>query len=302
MTQMKTTLLSILILTLISCDATTKEFLGTSWIVSELTENDTNVPVTNDVILTIKSTSEFTLKLDKNNCFGTYTITGNKNIKLSNLGCTEMCCDSDFSIAVSNALYNVTKVNFEKERATLSGDNVKIKFKKYEVVTNRIKMMNDNERFVKEDKTRGTDGTDIGLITKPTGNQQSNTSLPKGEAITLYKSPCKGSCEEYTMMLYADGTVLYTGRFNAEIQGKHVVKLTTGKSKQLFTEFEQANFGNYQDKYDNERIMDLQNTYLTYKGKKIHIRDKYSAPDALKVLLEKVEERAAAVLLELKKK
>ena len=301
---MKTTILSILVLTLISCDATTKEFIGTSWKVTELTENDTTIKAANDVILTIKSATEFTLKLDKNNCFGTYTITGNNKIKLSNLGCTEMCCDSGFSIAVSNALYNVTTVNFEKEKATLSGNDVTIQFEKYEISQEaKQPITKEVGEFTKGEKTRNQGTTDIGLIEKPDENQiHTNTNTtPKGESITLYKSPCKGTCEEYTMILYEDGTVYYTGRFNAEVQGKHVVKLTAGKSKQLFTEFEQANFANYQDKYDNERIMDLQNTYLTYKGKKIHIRDKYSAPEELKVLLAKVEAQALQVLKQLKK-
>lgn len=298
---MKTTLLSILVLTLISCDASTKEFIGTSWVVNELTENDSNIPVTNDVILTIKSATEFTLKLDKNNCFGTYTITGNGSIKLSDLGCTEMCCDSEFSMAVSQALYKVSKIKFDKDRATLSGDDVKIEFKKYEATTNKIKN-NGNEMFVKDEKAPVTDGTSIGLITKPDGNQQqNNASLPKGESITLYKSPCKGTCEEFTMIMYADGTVYYTGRFNAEVQGKHTVKLTPSKSESLIKQFEEVNFASFQDKYDDERIMDIQNTYLTYKGKKIEIRYIHNAPEKLKALLAKVEERAAEVLNELKK-
>lgn len=297
---MKTTLLSILVLTLISCDASTKEFIGTSWVVSDLTENDNKISVTNDVILTIKSATEFTLKLDKNNCFGTYTISGNGDIKLSDLGCTEMCCDSEFSMAVSQALYKVSKIKFDQDRATLSGDDVKIEFKKYEATTNKIKN-NDDKMFVKDEKAPVTDGTSIGLITKPDGNQQNNAGLPKGESITLYKSPCKGTCEEFTMIMYADGTVYYTGRFNAEVQGKHTVKLTPGKSESLFKEFKEVNFASFQDKYDDERIMDIQNTYLTYKGKKIEIRYIHNAPEKLKALLAKVEERAAEVLKELKK-
>lgn len=300
---MKTTLLSILVLTLISCDASTKEFIGTSWVVSELIENDKNNPVTNDVILTIKSDTEFTLKLDKNNCFGTYTISGNGNIKLSNLGCTEMCCDSEFSMAVSQALYKVSKIKLNKDNVILSGTNITIKFKKYKETTSEGKKMNEGDKmFVKDEKSPATDGSSIGLITKPDGNQKDNVSLPKGESITLYKSPCKGTCEEFTMIMYADGTVYYTGRFNAEIEGKHVVKLTPSKTKSLFKQFDEVNFASFQDKYDDERIMDIQNTHLTYKGKKIEIRYQPNAPEKLKALLAKVEEMAADVLKELKGK
>jgi len=299
---MKTTLLSILVLTLISCDASTKEFIGSSWKVTDLNTQVKSVTVTNDVILTVKSATEFTLKLDKNNCFGTYTITGNNKIKLNNLSCTEMCCDSDFSMAVSRALYKVSTIDLNKDKVTLSGDNVTIKFVKYDAALQGKKpMTKEVGKFTKEG-TRSTSVTkDVGKFEKPVGNESSTTMTPKGDFITLYKSPCKGTCEEYTMLMYADGTVVYTGKFNAQVQGKHSVQLTASKSKSLFNEFENANFSNFQDKYDNERIMDLQNTYLTYKGKKVHIRDKYAAPKELRALLEKVEAQAKEALDKLKK-
>lgn len=301
---MKTTLLSILLLTLISCDASSKEFIGTSWKVTDLNNKGKSVAVTNDVILTIKSDTEFTLKLDKNNCFGTYAITEKNTIKLSALGCTEMCCDSDFSMAVTSALYEVSTINLKKDKVTLSGDNTQIKFEKYEIEKSRIKMMNTDENvFIKPEKIPTPETTDVGRFEKPTTTEGSvNTTKPKGDFITLYKSPCKGTCEEFTMLIYEDGTVIYTGKHNAKVQGKHMVKLAGSKSKSLFKEFEQADFKSFEAKYDNERIMDLQNTYLTYKGKKIHIRYKNAAPKKLRVLLEKVENQANEALEKLKKK
>ncbi|MBC8754496.1 META domain-containing protein [Kordia sp. YSTF-M3] len=300
---MKTTILSILVLTLISCDASTKDLIGTSWKVSELNQDGKKMAVTNDVILTIRSATEFSLKLDKNSCVGIYEITGKNSIKLGNLGCTELCCDSDFSMAVTNALYKVSTINFEKERATLSGDDVKIKFKKYEVVSNRIQMMIEDEKLItKQEKIPTKETTDVGLFVKPTEGQQTKGTIPEGDFITLYKSPCKGTCEEFTMVMYADGTVVYTGKFNAEIQGKHTVKLAKSESEALFSLFEQSNFTNFAAKYDDATIMDIQNTYLTYKGKKIHIRYKPNAPVELQALLEKVEQKAKEVLVQLKKK
>lgn len=300
---MKTTILSILVLTLISCDASTKEFIGSSWKVTELKINGTVIKTTNDVILTVNSETNFSLKLDINNCFGTYTITGKSEIKLGTIGCTEMCCDSDFSKAVVNALYKVSKINLNKDRVTLSSDAVEIKFERYKVLPKTAsKEMNTGEKFVKGGK-RGTEvTTNVGKFENPNETKGMADGVPKGEFIELYKSPCKGNCEEFTMKLYEDGTVYYTGKFNAQVQGNHSVKLMASKSKSLFKEFEQSNFMSFQGKYDNERIMDLQNTYLTYKGKKIHIRDKYSAPKELKELLEKVEAQAKEALDKLKKK
>lgn len=298
---MRTIVLSILVLTLISCDATTKEFIGTSWVVSQLEEKGNNIPVTNDVILTIKSDTEFTLKLDKNNCFGAYTISNGGNIKLSSLGCTEMCCDSKFSVAVTNALYKVSKIKLNKNHAIMSGDAIKIKFKQIEVAKGNMKETNNNTKIIKNGEFTRVDSYPIDVTTKPQNDTTTSVNVPKGETITLYKSPCKGTCEEFTMVMYEDGTVYYTGKFNAKIQGKHTVKLTPKESKNLFKQFEEANYTSFKDSYDDKLIMDIQNTYLTYKGKKIEIRYKPNAPKALKTLLEKVEKIASEVLTELKK-
>ncbi|WP_298519417.1 DUF6438 domain-containing protein [uncultured Kordia sp.] len=299
---MKTTLLSILVLTLISCDASTKELIGSSWKVTELKTNGTIAKTTNDVILTIKSETDFSLQLDKNNCFGTYAITGKNNIKLESIGCTEMCCDSDFSMAVVNALYKVSNINLNKDRVSLSSDEVEIKFLKVKTSSeNQSKTMNTNEKLSGKEKIPTEETTNVGMFENPDKTQNASDDVPKGDYIELYKSPCKGNCEEFTMKFYEDGTVYYTGKFNAQVQGKHSVKLTTSKSKSLFQDFEQSNFSSYQDKYDDEKIMDIQNTYLTYKGKKIHIRYKYNAPKELQALLEKVEAQAKEALEKLKK-
>jgi heat shock protein HslJ len=298
---MKKILVCILVLTLIICDATTKEFIETSWKVTELTENGKTIDVAHDVILTIKSATEFTLQLDKNSCFGTYTITGSNKMQLSDLSCTEMCCDSDFSMAVSKALYKVGKVKFDKEYATLSGDDIKIKFKKQDpLLKAKQPMGKEVGKYTKGGKITTNETTDIGLITKPSDDQlQYGNGISNSDAITLYKSPCKGPCQEFTLVLYKDGTVVYDGKFNAKLQGRKLLKVDRSEFDELFSKFEQSSFTNFSAKYDDETIMDIQNTYLTYKGKKIHIRYPPNAPDALISLLKRVEEKAEEILKQL---
>ncbi len=48
-------------------------------------------------ILEFISDTTYTLKLDVNNCFGNYEIINSGNIKMNPMGCTEICCDSDFA-------------------------------------------------------------------------------------------------------------------------------------------------------------------------------------------------------------
>ena len=48
-------------------------------------------------ILEFTSDTTYTLKLDVNNCGGHYEIVNNGNINISTMGCTKICCDSDFA-------------------------------------------------------------------------------------------------------------------------------------------------------------------------------------------------------------
>lgn len=298
---MKTTLLTILVFTLISCDAASEEFVGSSWKVMKLKTNGTSVDVTNDVILKVNSDTDFSLKLDTNNCFGTYAITGKTEIKLAGIACTEMCCDSEFSQAVVKALHQVSKIKLKEEYATLSSDEVEITFKRIEDSSeSKEKAMSTEKAFTQKEKESTEATTNVGKFEKPDVTQATNNTVPKGLPIELYKSPCKGTCEEFYMKFYEDGTVLYTGKYNAQVQGKRAVQISPSKSTSLFTAFEQSNFMNFLGKYDDPRIMDIQNTYLTYNGKKIEIRFQSEAPKELQALLEKVEAQAQEVLQKLK--
>ncbi|PTX62869.1 META domain-containing protein [Kordia periserrulae] len=299
---MKTIVLSILVLTLVSCDASTKEFVGSSWKVTELKVNGTTVSVTNAVILTVTSESDFTLKLDANSCFGTYTITGESNIQLGEMACTEMCCDSEFSSAVVSALRKVSNIKQYKKSVQLFSDDVQITFEKIKPLEKPSNMTSERKQaYTKSEKIPTEETTNVGKFENPNATKTTDAVQPEGDYIELYKSPCKGTCEEFTMKFYEDGTVQYVGKYNAKVQGTHTVQLAQNKSQSIFKEFEQSNFQDFKELYDEPMIMDLQNTYVTYKGKKVHIRYKVNAPKKLQTLLEKLEAQADEVLETLKK-
>ena len=50
----------------------------------------------NIYILDFTSDTTYTLHLDVNSCLGVYSIIKNGNIAIEPMGCTEMCCDSEF--------------------------------------------------------------------------------------------------------------------------------------------------------------------------------------------------------------
>ena len=60
-------------------------------------------------VLEFESDTTYTLRLDVNTCFGYYEIINNGNIKIGLMGCTEVCCDSDFAEDLSQLFPKMTE-------------------------------------------------------------------------------------------------------------------------------------------------------------------------------------------------
>lgn len=60
-------------------------------------------------VLEFTSDTTYTLILDVNICFGYYEIINNGDIKISTIGCTEVCCDSDFAEDLSQLFPKMTE-------------------------------------------------------------------------------------------------------------------------------------------------------------------------------------------------
>lgn len=59
-------------------------------------------------ILSFTSENTYTINLDVNNCFGDYDITSNGNIEIGLMGCTQICCDSEFAQDLAQLLPKMT--------------------------------------------------------------------------------------------------------------------------------------------------------------------------------------------------
>jgi len=60
-------------------------------------------------ILSFTSENTYAINLDVNNCFGDYDITSDGNIDFGLMGCTEICCDSEFAQNLSQLFPKMTK-------------------------------------------------------------------------------------------------------------------------------------------------------------------------------------------------
>jgi len=60
-------------------------------------------------ILEFTSDTTYSFIFNVNDCFGHYEIISSGNIKVDAMGCTQMCCDSDFAVQLSQLFPKMSK-------------------------------------------------------------------------------------------------------------------------------------------------------------------------------------------------
>lgn len=60
------------------------------------------------------------INLDANNCIGNFALTGEDKIEIMLTGCTEICCDSDFSVKIQEMLSQVKNYSIEQNKLKLN--------------------------------------------------------------------------------------------------------------------------------------------------------------------------------------
>ena len=108
MKQRKFTILiiiSLFLLIFISCEKEdiNIDIMSNSWELVKMKKQGENsyIKANETYILKFTSDTTYTLNLDVNNCGGHYEILNSGNIDISAMGCTEICCDSEFSVDLS---------------------------------------------------------------------------------------------------------------------------------------------------------------------------------------------------------
>ncbi|HET6558677.1 MAG TPA: META domain-containing protein [Prolixibacteraceae bacterium] len=71
------------------------------------------------VLLTFKRDGSYHLRLDVNSCMGSYETGDSASIHIESAGCTKMCCDSPFSVKLSEMLTKVTSYQIEDDTLQL---------------------------------------------------------------------------------------------------------------------------------------------------------------------------------------
>lgn len=74
----------------------------------------------NNPTIEFKSEGGCAIRLDINSCFGDFELSGENNISISTIGCTEACCDSDFSSKFISMLSQVKTYTFYEDQLKLN--------------------------------------------------------------------------------------------------------------------------------------------------------------------------------------
>ncbi|MDD4236901.1 MAG: DUF6438 domain-containing protein [Bacteroidales bacterium] len=105
--------------------------------------------------------------------------------------------------------------------------------------------------------------------------------------LTLEKTSCRGQCPVFSLSIFENGLVQYTGSKNVDKIGKYEKTLSKTEIKNLKKTFAKSDFFSFENEYTG-KITDLPSTYISYthNGQTKKIRDYYGAPEKLKELEE----------------
>ena len=152
---------------------------------------------------------------------------------------------------------------------------------------NILRVMREAERVSK--RLQAARGPSVAVMAAAPAQTASASAGPI--EIVLQRTPCFGTCPDYSVVLRDDGTVTYDGRQYVRVPGRHSWKIDPAKVRALAREMEAAGFFELKDTYTS-MMTDHPTTYTTLQiGSRFKkIRDYVSGPPALKDLEAKIEE------------
>jgi hypothetical protein len=130
------------------------------------------------------------------------------------------------------------------------------------------------------------------ILTISCKTRQKSAATQKSDepVFVLQKTACFGECPVYTLKIFSDGLVTLKGEHFVDKIGNYTNQIPADEVQQLISDFQSANFFDFQDEYTSEAT-DLPTTYVTFNhdGRSKKITDYYGAPDELKLLENTLE-------------
>lgn len=121
------------------------------------------------------------------------------------------------------------------------------------------------------------------------GCKSAKTISESEPVIYMNKTACFGTCPDYDISIFSDGSVLLNARQFVEMEGTFEAKLPKEELKALVNAFKESQFDDFENEYKSNKT-DLPTTTITFNHEEVNkkIIDYDGAPEELKELESKV--------------
>jgi len=118
-------------------------------------------------------------------------------------------------------------------------------------------------------------------------------STSESAIITIDRTVCFGSCPDYSLTIYGNGTVIYDGRNFVAITGRQTSTIPQEDVRELIRSFYSIGYFSLIDEYvDQVTDLPTTTTSITIGGQFKQVINYYGAPESLRQLENKIDETA----------
>ena len=120
---------------------------------------------------------------------------------------------------------------------------------------------------------------------------QNTNSQKRFDGVVFEASACEGNCPVYKLTINSSGKSTFDGKSNTIKKGEHKYKFSKEDTNRLFEYLAAVKIAELQDVYEST-IADFPEIVITYKEKKISIKDMRTIPADLKILAKILQQMA----------
>jgi hypothetical protein len=127
------------------------------------------------------------------------------------------------------------------------------------------------------EETAGSEGSEMAPM-EPVQVQPTDSLF-----LSYERTPCHGRCPIFKIRLYQSGYVTYEGINFVDYMGYYQSRIGDQAMNRLTKQIDEVQYFNFEDRYDDERLMDLPSTIfvVNHEGQKKRVIARYQAPETL---------------------
>jgi hypothetical protein len=112
-----------------------------------------------------------------------------------------------------------------------------------------------------------------------------------GLIVRLERTSCLGTCPDYQVTIFGNGTVVYEGRHFVLVKGNRTRNISAEKVRQVLDKIFAIGYFSMKDEYTNGPTdFPTTFTYVSMKGREKRIEDYYDAPKRLHELEDMIDQ------------